>query len=67
MYKNNTETNLQIGEINLPKLKSGILLRSKLINALKRAEIKVKAYQREFELPRHVYDVYFEELFNELK
>jgi hypothetical protein len=66
MYKNNTETNLKLGLIEPFKLKSDIVLRSKLINALLRAEIRIKAYNPEYFLSENVKDEIIKELYNEL-
>ena len=66
-YKDYTPTNLQLGLINPPKYGCDTLLRAKIVNSLKRAEIKIKRYQPEYWMPEHIKDELLKELFNELK
>mgnify|MGYP000668072473 CR=1 FL=1 len=63
MYKNNTETNLKIGEIK----QCDTLTRIKIEHALKRAEIKVKRYNPEYWLSDNIKNEIITELLKELR
>ena len=67
MYKNNTETNLQLGVIKPLKYDSDTTLRKKILEALNRAEINIKRYNPEYWMASHVKDEIIKELYNELK
>ena len=65
LYNNTTATNLTIGNVEL-KYNREILLRKRILSALKRAELKIKAYNMSYNMADHELDVFLNELYNEL-
>ena len=66
LYKNTTLTNMQIDSFEPLKYDRNTLLRKSILIALKRAEIKIKAYNMSYNMANHELDVLLNELYNEL-